>query len=356
MFSPPEIFNQARLLLAGLGVFIIVLFLATDREAKLSGWLPPLAAAFAEGAPAEHAAAGQIAPLTSVMRPAGADPQAAERLAAFNAGSALQESVAEGRVEYYRRSVGGGELFYSVARLDERVHIEVINADGATPGSDAAGDTIWADGGRHLQPVAAMAGAPHAARDGMELLWAMAFGFHGDARTSNEGSVVINGVVHRVNAGRGTLCITPEQRASIGKFSAGQLAGCAQAIGGGPVILWDGKIADPAVAAPTGDRLPFNPLGEDFVQLDWRVKIYNGTYPKTAICVGDLPDGRSFLVLANSSGVVGVDLAAAMRDMGCHSALGGDDDTSTQAVWRGQPLWQRAQRPVPDAIAVYIRQ
>ncbi len=354
MFSPSEIFNQARLLLAGLGVFIIVLFLVTERETKLSGWLPPLAAAF-ERAPAEQAMANQIAPLTSVMQPVGADPLAAERLAAFNAGSALQESVADGRVEYYRRAVGGGELFYSVVRLDERVHVEVINADGATPGSDASGDTIWTDGGRHLQPVAVMANAPYAARDGMELLWAMAFGFHGDARTSNEGSVVINGVVHRVNAGRGALCITPDQRASIGKFDTEQLAGCTQAIGGGPVILWDGKIADPALTAPTDDRLPFNPLGEDFVQLDWRVKIYSGTYPKTAVCVGDLPDGRSFLVLAISSGVVGVDFAGALRDMGCHSALGGDDDTSTQAVWRGQPLWQRAQRPVPDALAVYVR-
>jgi hypothetical protein len=39
--------------------------------------------------------------------------------------------------------------------------------------------------------------------------------------------------------------------------------------------------------------------------------------------------------------------------MGCTDALGGDDDTSTQAVWRGQPTQPRAVRPVPDAIGVW---
>ena len=71
--------------------------------------------------------------------------------------------------------------------------------------------------------------------------------------------------------------------------------------------------------------------------------------------VGDLPGGRSFLVLATSSGVTGVDLARALRDMGCTAALGGDDDTSTQATWRGQPLWGNQPRAVPDAIGVYVR-
>jgi hypothetical protein len=41
--------------------------------------------------------------------------------------------------------------------------------------------------------------------------------------------------------------------------------------------------------------------------------------------------------------------------MGCTTALGGDDDTSTQATWRGQPLWSNQPREVPDAIGVYIR-
>ncbi len=322
---------------------------ATQRQTTvLSRWSLPVQLPAA----APNALVGHAEPLAAEMRPA---PPSHEQLDAFNGGSALQERVADGLVEYYRRALGGGELAYFVVRLDERVHIELINADGATPASDEAGDTIWADRQQHLATVAEMAAAPYARRDGLELLGAMAFGFHGAARTSNEGSVVINGVVHRVNAGRGALCISPELRATIGLFDAEALRGCQQAVGGGPVILWQGKVANPAVAAPEGEFIPFNPLGEDFVQLDWRIKIYGGTYPKTAACVGDLPGGRSFLVLATSSGVTGVDLARALRDMGCTAALGGDDDTSTQATWRGQPLWGNQPRAVPDAIGVYVR-
>ncbi len=137
--------------------------------------------------------------------------------------------------------------------LDERVHIEVLNADGATPGSDAAGDTIWTDGKKHLATVEEIARAPYAAREGMQLLGAMAFGFHGDVRTSNEGTVVINGQVHRLNPGRAALCIRGTS-AQIGLFDAQQTQECEQAIGGGPVILWQGKIANPT-PAPRPTRL-----------------------------------------------------------------------------------------------------
>ncbi|MEI7772879.1 MAG: phosphodiester glycosidase family protein, partial [Chloroflexales bacterium] len=213
---------------------------------------------------------------------------------------------------------------------------------------------VWADGRQHLVPVAQMAAAPYAARAGMDLVAAMAFGFHGDARTSDEGSVVIDSVVLRVNAGRSALCITPDRRAKIGLFDAAALAGCAQAAGAGPVILWRGRVASLAADRPTDALLPFNPLGEDFVELAWRKKIYAGTSPKTAIGVGELPGGESFLVLATTQGIVGEDLARALREMGCSDALGGDDDTSAQAVWRGHPVWDRPGRPVPDAIAVYV--
>ena len=37
-------------------------------------------------------------------------------------------------------------------------------------------------------------------------------------------------------------------------------------------------------------------------------------------------------------------------------ALGGDDDNSTQAVWRGVPVRARAVSEVPDALAVYVRE
>jgi hypothetical protein len=283
-------------------------------------------------------------------------PLGAGALERYNQGSALQESVADGRVRYYRRQlVGGGELAYFVAQLDEQVHLEVINADGATPGSDASGDTVWTDGQKHLARVADMARAPYAQREGLTLLGAMAFGFHGAARTSDEGSIVINGTIHRVNKGRAALCITADGRALIDMFDAAGLEQCEQAIGAGPVILWGGRIANPQVNAETNEFLPFNPLGEDFTQLDWRRKIYSGNYPKSVVGVGTHADGRTYLVLMVSYGVSGVDLARQLWEMGCTDALGGDDDTSTQAVWRGTPVRQNNPRAVPDAIAVYVR-
>jgi hypothetical protein len=167
--------------------------------------------------------------------------------------------------------------------------------------------------------------------------------------------VVINGTVHRVNAGRAALCVTSKGQASIGRFDANALQGCDQAIGAGPVILLRGKIANPAVEAETDEFVPFNPLGEDFIQLDWRKKVYNGRYPKTVIGVGRYANGRSYMVMMISKGVTGTDLAAQLKAMGCTEALGGDDDSSTQAIWRGAPVHSHSPREVPDAVAVYVR-
>jgi hypothetical protein len=296
----------------------------------------------------------------SSSAPATIAGQAAPRapgLDHYNQASRLVETDPSQQVSYYRRELPGGALLaYFVVRLGPQVHVEVLNADGATPGSDATGDTIWTDGQQHLATVAEMAAAPYAARDGMALLGAMAFGFHGDVRTSDEGTVVINGAIKRVNAGRAALCITRDGHAEIGRFGAQALAKCEQAIGAGPVILWQGKIANPAVAAETDQYVPYNPLKEDFVLLDWRRMIYEGAYPKSVIGVGADATGTSYLVMATSYGMGGVDLAAQLQAMGCTTALGGDDDTSTQATWRGAAVQPRNVREVPDAIAVYVRQ
>lgn len=334
------------LIITGLGAVLVFGMGAAGPQPVISRW----------GAPAAQAGlVGNAVPLAGITEPVPAGAPTGDPLETFNAGSSLQESVASGAVRLFRRQLDGGELAYVVARLDERTHIELINADGAIPGSDATGDTIWLDGGRHRQTVATMVNAPYAQRDGLELLAGMAFGFHGEERTSNEGSVVINGVVHRVNAGRATLCIKPDRTAAIGLFDAAALAGCAQAVGAGPVMLLDGRVASTAVQAPTEGRVPFNPLNEDFVQIEWRRTVYNGPHPKTAVCIGVAPDGVTFLVLANTTGIVGETFAGALRAMGCHTALGGDDNSSTQLTWRGAQLWPGNVRQVPDAIGVYIR-
>jgi hypothetical protein len=341
-FTPARALVLLVLLAAGLASS----FALAPARPFVSRWMPPALAARVDAVLPEAGITGEAQPIEP-------GEVALER---YNQGSALQEA-AEQRVRYYRRDLpGGGALAYFVLLLDEQVHIEVVNADGATPGSDATGDTIWTDGKQHLATVAAIAQAPYAVRDGMTLLGAMAFGFHGDVRTSDEGTVVINSTVHRVNPGRAALCLSGDGRAEIGLFDAAQVTRCQQAIGAGPVILWRGKIANPDVAAETDEFVPFNPLGEDFVQLDWRKKIYSGTYPKSVVGVGARADGGSYLVMMVSYGVSGVELARQLKELGCTEALGGDDDTSTQAVWRGTSIRDGQVRPVPDALAVYLRQ
>jgi hypothetical protein len=286
-----------------------------------------------------------------------AEPGGERALEAYNQASALQESAGGGRVRFYRRDLpAGGALAYFVVLLDDQVRVALINADGATPGTDEAGDTIWADRQQHLATVEEIAHARYAARPGMVLLGALAFGFHGDVRTSDEGTVAIDGQLYHHNSGRAALCITNDGRARIGLFDVAQARQCAQVFGAGPVILLGGKIANPDVAAPDAAFVPYNPLGEDFAQLDWRRTVYTGTYPKTVIGVGSRADGGSYLVMLVSYGVRGVTLAEQLRAMGCADALGGDDDSSTQAVWRGAPVAPRPVGEVPDAVAVYVRE
>jgi len=345
--QPPRGLPRLLGLLAAI-VFLLILlaWLPQPDRAFISHWQGPVAAL-----PGALLAAAQpeAAPIVIQATP---DPSALEH---YNQGSALQDADPSGRVRFYRRDVAGGSIAYFVVTLDQQVHLEVINADGATPGSDASGDTIWTDGQKHLATVAQMAQAPYAARPGMTLLGAMAFGFHGDVRTSDEGTVVIDGTVRRVNPGRAALCVTQAGQAKIGLFDAKALGECQQAIGGGPVILWRGKIANPAVGAETDAYLPFNPLGEDFVQLDWRKTVFSGRYPKTVIGVGTHADGRSYLVMLISNGVTGIDLAEQLKALGCTDALGGDDDSSTQAIWRGTSVQSHSPRSVPDALGVYLR-
>jgi hypothetical protein len=361
MFSQSTV-NHIAVLLCVICASLAVLLTqcgATPTPVYLSRWAAPQSPP--EALPAPIVAEAQPAPLAVANVPdvdavVDAGAVGKEPLEQYNQGSVLHESVADGRVRLYQRNVAtGGSLAYIVAMLDNSVHIEVVNADGATPGSDATGDTIWTDGGQHLATVEEMFHAPYAVREGMDLLGAMAFGFHGAVPTSNEGTVVINGTIHRVNPWRSALCITHDRRAQIGLFDEAELQACAQAIGAGPVILWNGKIANPDVSTETDEFVPFNPLGENFVQLDWRTMIYTGLYPKTAICVGNRADGVAYLALAVSYDMNGIDLARQLRDMGCRNALGGDDDTSTQMIWRGAPIQPRQVREVPDAVGVYVR-
>jgi hypothetical protein len=338
---------------------VLVLYWSYGRPQSTlpTNWWPrPIKGIEAVAAIAQGAITGSRPAITGAARPVEAARSTAGSLSAYNQGSVLVESVGEGSIALYRRKLeSGGSLAYIVVMLDGTTQLEVINADGAMPGSDAAGDTIWLDGKRHLQPVVTMVGAPYATRPNMELLGAMAYGFHGDARTSNEGTVVANGTVMRVNPGRTALCITQDGHAQIGLYDAETAQGCWQAFGAGPVLMVGGKIANTEVAAESDAFVPFNPFGEDFVQLDWRKMIFNGTYPKTIMGIGKAESGADFVVLAVSYDARGIEVVQQLRAMGCSDAIGGDDDTSTQMVWRGVPVVDRKVRSVPDAIGVYLK-
>jgi hypothetical protein len=349
--------NRTVLLVAVISIAVLLPLLLLPQPTVMSNWAGPvsLPAAFGLGQ-RSGGIVGAAAP-AALTGAASAQESGAVLLEAYNRESTLLEAAGDGSVRFYRRDVAGGTLNYFVVLFGEGVSVRALTADDATPASDATGDTIWVGGGKHLATVQEMAAAPYAALPGHTLLGATNFGFFG-ARTSSEGTVVTEGVVRRVNRGRGALCIMAGGRAEIGVFDEAALArlNCQAALGAGPVFLWKGKIANPEVPAETGEFVPFNPLGEDFAQLDWRRTAYATGVPKTAVCVGNQPDGRSFLVIATSFGVPGVELARNLRAMGCVDALGADDDTSTQMVWRGAPVVNRAQREVPDALAVYIRE
>jgi hypothetical protein len=315
-----------------------------DRAAGVLGLAAPTAAPTAR-----PGITGGARPISTPIAP-GSD-----QLEQFNQGSRLVDAAAAGSVRAYTRDVAGGTIAYVVVFLDQNTHIEVITADGATLGSDATGDTIWTDHGRHLQTVEAMSRAPYAQRPDMELLGALAFGFHGGERTSDEGTVVINGEVQRVNPGRSALCIRADNSAAIGVFDQRRAATCQQAAGAGPVLLLGGRIANPAVSAETREYVPFNPLDEDFTQLDWRRKVFQGDYPKTMIGLGRHAAGFDYLVLMATYGIDGVAGLEQLQAMGCSEAIGGDDDTSTQLVWRGSQIVRRQVRAVPTAIGVYAR-
>jgi hypothetical protein len=116
-----------------------------------------------------------------------------------------------------------------------------------------------------------------------------------------------------------------------------------------------GKIANPALLAETAEFVPFNPLREDFSQIDWRKTVFTGDYPKTMVGIGRHANGHDYLVLLVSYNLNGIEAARQLLALGCSEAIGGDDDTSTQLVWRGSQIVPRTVRSVPTAIGIYAK-
>lgn len=336
--------------ISGVALLILYVSYSLPTPMVLSRWAPFAQAMVALAAPAQAILNFPATPQAQTTPTTGW--AAFERHSRENE---LIESVANGQLRLYQRKLQQGSIVYAALTLGDQAFLETINADGASPGSDATGDTIWLDGKQHLQAVTTLFAAPYAQRPGAKLIGALAFGFHGDVRTSNEGTVVSDGKILRVNAGRAALCISPRGQARIGLFDATQLEQCQQAFGAGPILMLAGKIAHPDLQQETQEFLPFNPLQEDFTQIDWRRTVYAGRYPKTIIGIGQQENGHSYAVLLTSYDANGLDVMRELRAMGCTEAIGGDDDSSTQLVWRGTMTLARPVRAVPDAIGIYIK-
>lgn len=330
---------------------VILLFSYSPAPPRvLSRWAPIAQALAAVAAPAQA-----MLSISAQTQPLVNSATGMTTFENYSVKSELIDSQADGQLRLYRRQLQQGSLVYAMVMLGDNVFLETINADGAIPGSDATGDTIWLDGQQHRQPVSAMVSAAYAQRPNAQLIGAMAFGFHGDIRTSNEGTIVSEGKILRVNPGRAALCINAEGQAQIGLFNPTQLQQCQQAFGAGPVLMLAGKIVHPELQQETPGFLPFNPLQEDFAQIEWRRTVYAGRYPKTIICIGQQDKQRSYAVLLTAYDAYGIDIMQELRAMGCTAAIGGDDDSSTQLVWQGEMTVARPVRAVPDAIGIYIR-
>lgn len=150
------------------------------------------------------------------------------------------------------------------------------------------------------------------------------------------------------------------------------------AIGGGPVfVLPDPNDLDPAgnarikVAFPgslevTARTVPFNPLGEHFGQATspyqdedaytHRFYVYFAKdNPKSFVCVGD-----TIILLGIAQEMSGLELGNRLVELGCHTAMGLDDNSATAYAWRQEyalsPAKHDTFRSVPNAIGVFAKE
>jgi hypothetical protein len=102
-------------------------------------------------------------------------------------------------------------------------------------------------------------------RHGLPILYGQTGDYWGDVHTSPEGTVVHEGQILRVNPNRAAFCLDGSGRPYIGKFNEQQLRemGCVTAFGAGPVILKDGKVANPQYNGES-NMIPWNPEDEGF--------------------------------------------------------------------------------------------
>jgi hypothetical protein len=143
------------------------------------------------------------------------------------------------------------------------VYIDLLTANNQTP-TTTGDDTAWSDNQQHMQSLFDMI-ANNPERHGLPILYGQTGDYWGDVHTSPEGTVVHEGQILRVNPNRAAFCLDGSGRPYIGKFNEQQLRemGCVTAFGAGPVILKDGKVANPQYNGES-NMIPWNPEDEGF--------------------------------------------------------------------------------------------
>lgn len=178
-------------------------------------------------------------------------------------------------------------------------------------------------------------------------------------------------VICQQNA-RGELVEVPQPARGV------DLSWIYSAIGGGPVFVVPDpndldergqprvKVAFPGSTEVTTKTVPFNPLGEHFGQASspyrdedaftHRFYIYFAKdNPKSFVCVGD-----NVVLLGIAQDMSGLELGNSLVELGCHTAMGLDDNSATAFAWRQvyalSPAKRDTFRHVPNAIGVFAKE
>lgn len=267
------------------------------------------------------------------------------------------DRVAGGAVRFYHLHEGEGDAYFSlVFTTDPNVSIDLLTADNATP-TTLNNDTEWSDGLQHTQPLPAMADA-NATRNGKQLVFAETGDYYGRdiGKTSPEGTVVHDGQILRVNPNRATYTLDAQGNPLIGRFEANvlQYNKVRTAFGAGPVVIHQGLVCDPHYDGSNQHTSQWNPLNEGFKYMDYRIQLYTNNSPQTMIGYGTTPEGVPFTIMVTSRGIIGLNLALKLQEMGITEAMLLDGDSQTTHEWRGHVHHADGSANLSTAVAAFV--
>ncbi len=340
-----------------------------------------------EGAPSSD---GTGSPVTD-QQPVSTERQSIQEgsvwgnLEFYNLQSNLLDQTPNTEIRLYTRDLrpdtADFEMQYTVVRLRNTVHPQILTANNAVPETAKNGDTRWAGNNRHLEPLASIA-QRNAEReiittDGRtirgRLITATTGGYHQATGAPTE-TIYHQGQRYHQNDWRLTAAINRDRTISVGTIQQGTIdpGQIYMAFGGGPLSLYP-RDGVPVVAhtnydpgMPEAEKYgPWNPLSEDHGHLDTdadglvdRIKFYEGQWPAIGVGVYRHADGSFSLVHAYSRNISQMQLMREFQLMGCTWGFPCDGDTKAEMVYRNGPVVRDIAHPtnpgISTAIAYYM--